>query len=176
MTTTKEFKTLHGLSDSAFTRLVNKIKSEYPDQELTRRVNSRDWKIIDVALFEQYLSYQKRDSSVTPQPEVSAIVPLEALEIVPNPLDSYSPLAGYQNQEWSYTDTSELVQVGKDALSHLTQSATNNQNSGIAALIEQSRNEGAKLGVLLAQVKLGTAIKTQDEVISDYLKKQGLDG
>lgn len=77
MTTTKEFKTLHGLSDSAFNRLSNRIKAEYPDQELTRRINSRDWKIIDVALFEQYLSYQRPQAlpqAIDPQVETKAIV------------------------------------------------------------------------------------------------------
>jgi hypothetical protein len=63
MTTTKEFKTLNGLSDSAFNRLTNKIKADFPEQELTRRINSHDWLIVDVALFEQYLSYQRPEAS-----------------------------------------------------------------------------------------------------------------
>ena len=64
MTTTKQFKTAHSLSDSAFKRLQDKIKLEYPDQMLTRRINSTDWLIVDVALFEQVLRDRSPDSSL----------------------------------------------------------------------------------------------------------------
>ena len=64
MTTTKQFKTLHSLSDSAFKRLQDKIKLDYPDQMLTRRINSTDWLIVDVALFEQVLRDRSPDSSL----------------------------------------------------------------------------------------------------------------
>lgn len=63
MITTKEFKTLHGLSDSSFNRLTNRIKADCPGQDLTRRVNSRDWEILDVSLFERYLTPQKVEAS-----------------------------------------------------------------------------------------------------------------
>jgi len=64
MTTTKRFKEVHNLSDRTFTRLVNKIQSEHPGVALTERRGSRDWEILDVALFESYLK-KPADESYT---------------------------------------------------------------------------------------------------------------
>jgi len=73
MTTTKQFKTLHSLSDSAFKRLQDKIKLDYPDQMLTRRINSTDWLIVDVALFEQVLRDRSPDSSLKSESTSQAV-------------------------------------------------------------------------------------------------------
>jgi len=117
----------------------------------------------------------KVTSQPEPEPEVITVELVEETAIsIANPLDSYSPLTAYQSQTWSHTDTSEIVEAGKNALANLTFNSLNNQNIGIAALLEHERNEGAKLGVALAQVKLGTANQVKDEVISEYLKKHGL--
>jgi len=64
MTTTKRFKEVHNLSDRTFTRLVNKIQSEHPGVALTERRGSRDWEVLDVALFESYLK-KPADESYT---------------------------------------------------------------------------------------------------------------
>jgi len=175
MITTKGFKLAHSLSNSAFTRLVNRVKAAYPDLALTRRINSTDWEIIDPELFESHLPVKADIPTIEAEDQVIIADLVDEVAIsIANPLDSYSPLAAYQSKTWSHTDTSDLVEAGKNALANLTFSSTNNQNAGIAALLEHERNEGAILGLALAQVKLGTANQVKDEVINDYLKKHGI--
>jgi len=97
MTTTKEFKTAKGLSDSAFNRLSNKIKADNPGLELTHRVNNRDWQIIDTALFEQYLTPKTVEASaVTPHASIQVLNPtrvsqLEDLANVAASMEVYKP-------------------------------------------------------------------------------------
>lgn len=77
MTTTREYKRVNRLTDSAFQRLRNKIQASYPDQELIRRINSRDWLIVDVALFDHYLSVQKGERVITNQASADAVLKTE---------------------------------------------------------------------------------------------------
>ena len=168
MTTTKEFKTLHALSDSAFNRLTNKIKADFPDQELTRRVNSRDWKIIDVALFEQYLGYQKR--------EASAIVPVAPSlpAILGSVLDSYQLPELEILPTFKHVSTDDFVagELGKFE-SFLDQSATWDEALD-EQLIQQAIARGSKRGVMLAQIEVAAANKVRQQIIQSSAKKQGL--
>ena len=182
--TTKQFKATHQLSDSAFQRLVKKIceVSMLPRQELICPISSTEHQILKPELFESAVQNRKPQSKrikpVSVHTEDVAIIADLVEEVtaiaIANPLDSYSPLTACQPQTWNYTDTSEIVEAGKNALDNIILNSANNQNLGIAALLEHERNEGAKLGIALAQVRLGTATQMKDEVISDYLKKFGL--
>ena len=113
MTTTKQFKTLHSLSDSAFKRLQDKIKLDYPDQMLTRRINSTDWLIVDVALFEQVL----RDRSPDLSPDSSEIVQVSNVEVLPPESQSTLQTLFNQTQELTPYKRSETHLNGSQALS-----------------------------------------------------------
>jgi len=144
---------------------------------MTKQVTPTEYEILYPEDFLKAVGERKvqKVKEVITEPEVITVELVEETAIsIANPLDSYSPLTAYQSQTWSHTDTSEIVEAGKNALANLTFNSLNNQNIGIAALLEHERNEGAKLGVALAQVKLGTANQVKDEVISEYLKKHGL--
>jgi hypothetical protein len=171
MTTTKEFKTLHGLSDSAFNRLTNKIKAEYPDQELTRRINSRDWKIIDVALFEQYLGYQKREAS-----EPSAIVPASpSLPVVRGSvLDSYQLPELEILPTFRHVTTDDFVAGEMAKLDSFLEESASQDEALDQELIQQAIARGSKRGLMLAQIEVAAANKVRSQVVQSAAKKQGL--
>lgn len=92
-------------------------------------------------------------------------------------LDSYNP-AAFMGQLRTYTpaDDSDLIAKGNEALKLLQAQAQAASNSGINALIQSRRNNGRKLGAMLAQVELGTALQQEQAIKDQFFQAQGLTG
>lgn len=73
MITTKEFKTVHNLSDSSFKRLRETVQKRYPDRSLVKRVNGQDWEILELELFLEVLGEKKTKSETPSESEASGL-------------------------------------------------------------------------------------------------------
>lgn len=92
-----------------------------------------------------------------------------------NPLDEFDPLAFVgSSRTYLANDDSGQVSKGEQALEVLQRQSTANHNAGVAALIKQRQNNGLKLGAMLAQVEIGTAIQEADRITADFFKNQGV--
>lgn len=90
-------------------------------------------------------------------------------------LDSYNP-AAFMSALKTYTpaDDSALIDQGNEALKYLQTQATAANSAGINALIATRRNNGRKLGAMLAQVELGTALQEEQSIKEQFFQSQGL--
>lgn len=90
-------------------------------------------------------------------------------------LDTYDP-AAFMGALTTYQagDDSALIEKGNEALNYLQTQATASSNAGINALIASRRNNGRKLGAMLAQVELGTALQEEQAIKAQFFKSQGL--
>lgn len=94
-----------------------------------------------------------------------------------NALDNYNPLEfATQLQTYSAADDSALIEKGNQAFAYLQQQAKASNNAGINALIATRRNNGRKLGAMLAQVELGTALQEEAAIKASFFESQGLGG
>lgn len=71
-------------------------------------------------------------------------------------------------------DDSALITRGNDALNYLQEQAARDANAGINALIADRRNNGRKLGAMLAQVELGTALQEEQTIKARFFEGQGV--
>ena len=90
-------------------------------------------------------------------------------------LDAYDP-AAFMGALTTYQagDDSALIEKGNEALNYLQTQATASSNAGINALIASRRNNGRKLGAMLAQVELGTALQEEQAIKAQFFQSQGL--
>ena len=90
-------------------------------------------------------------------------------------LDNYDP-AAFMGELKAYTpaDDSNLIERGNEALKRLQAQAQAASNSGINALIQSRRNNGRKLGAMLAQVEIGTALQEEQIIKDQFFQSQGL--
>lgn len=90
-------------------------------------------------------------------------------------LDNYNPAAFMGSiQSYSPADDSALIDQGNEALRYLQNQSTAANNAGINALIASRRNNGRKLGAMLAQVELGTALQEEQAIKDSFFQNQGL--
>lgn len=101
------------------------------------------------------------------QPSNVDVVPPEAK----NPLDNFDPNLDYTPTDWKYTDTSDLVDMGKRALDKLSADTRRNQNEAYAALFANAKHEGRQIGTMWGQAVMGYALQTKDEMVTAEVKK-----
>lgn len=106
----------------------------------------------------------------TPKAEV-----VEAELVENSALDLYNPEEFLPAvRDYQPGDDSALITRGNDALSYLQKQAARDANAGINALIADRRNSGRKLGAMLAQVELGTALQEEQAIKARFFEGQGV--